>query len=59
MSQTSDKSEAGDEIFYAMFHNVAPGVYQYKIRIGEDQWVIDESRETSKLAHDPQLIVPG
>lgn len=46
-------------MFYAKYDNVAPGTYQYKIRVGQDEWVVDASQETGKLAHYPALNAPS
>lgn len=42
------KQEHGEEdlVFERIFEDVKEGTYQYKIRIGEGHWVVDESKET-------------
>jgi len=45
------QNESGDLIFTKQFLGIAEGSYQYKIRIGEDHWVLDQSTES---AHDEQ-----
>lgn len=34
--------------YFCDFQNVPAGLYQYKIRVGEDLWVVDYSKGTSK-----------
>lgn len=46
LKPSKEKTPSGDYIFKQKFGNVAEGSYQYKIRIGEGHWVIDESKET-------------
>jgi hypothetical protein len=41
-----EKTPSGDLVFEQKFGNVAEGSYQYKIRIGEGHWVVDESKES-------------
>jgi hypothetical protein len=48
MALSSEKTETGESIFYAVFEDIPSGAYQYKIRIGEDEWVLDDSKEISK-----------
>jgi hypothetical protein len=45
----ADKTPSGDIVFKRQFENVPEGSYQYKIRIGEGHWVVDESKESGKL----------
>ncbi|KAF2015545.1 hypothetical protein BU24DRAFT_461787 [Aaosphaeria arxii CBS 175.79] len=42
----NERSEYDSIVFSYTFNNVAEGIYQYKIRIGDGQWVVDESEET-------------
>lgn len=49
MTVLDEKTETGDLIFEAAFHDVQAGVYQYKIRIGEHEWVVDEGKRTGKV----------
>lgn len=46
MQPLHDKTASGDLIFSREFTGVAEGSHQYKIRVGEDHWVLDESKET-------------
>lgn len=41
-----DSEASEDLVFKKDFPNVAEGDYQYKIRIGEGYWVLDESKES-------------
>lgn len=41
-----EKTPSGGLVFEQKFGNVAEGSYQYKIRIGEGHWVVDESKES-------------
>jgi hypothetical protein len=36
-------------IFTRHFDRVAEGDHQYKIRVGDGHWVVDESKDTGKL----------
>lgn len=38
--------ESENLVFKRTFQNVSKGSYQYKIRIGEGHWVVDESKES-------------
>ncbi|KAF2204287.1 hypothetical protein GQ43DRAFT_188886 [Delitschia confertaspora ATCC 74209] len=40
-------TSSGEQVYYKVFDNVAEGQYQYKIRIGEDDWVVDNNAETA------------
>lgn len=42
-----EKTSSGDIVFEQKFANVTEGSYQYKIRIGEGHWVVDESKESA------------
>ena len=44
MSLSRRKTSNGDPVFYQQYENVTPGLYQYKIRIGEDEWIVDDSQ---------------
>jgi hypothetical protein len=46
MRVDKDRSTSADLVFTRRFDNVAEGNYQYKIRVGEGQWVVDESRDS-------------
>ena len=43
-----ETTPSGDLVFELKFSNIAEGSYQYKIRIGEGHWVVDESKESGK-----------
>jgi hypothetical protein len=47
MDVKEDKTASDNLIFSKEFNDVAEGSYQYKIRVGEDYWVLDESKETA------------
>jgi hypothetical protein len=51
MDVNEDKTASDNLIFRKEFNDVAEGSYQYKIRVGEDHWVLDESKETGMFAH--------
>ena len=51
MDIAHDKTPSGDFVFTKHFANVHEGSYQYKVRLGEDNWILDESKETGKAAH--------
>jgi hypothetical protein len=51
MDVKEDKTASDNLIFSKEFNDVAEGSYQYKIRVGEDYWVLDESKETGLSAH--------
>jgi hypothetical protein len=46
MDVEEEKTATGSLVFSKEFSNVAEGSYQYKIRVGEDHWILDESKET-------------
>ncbi|KAF2648052.1 hypothetical protein K491DRAFT_699213 [Lophiostoma macrostomum CBS 122681] len=41
------QTESGENLFSRTFDDIAIGSYQYKVRIGEDHWVVDERQETT------------
>ena len=49
--------EYGRRIFSRHFDNVKEGTYQYKVRIGESQWVLDESKDTGKDSTYPPRTI--
>jgi hypothetical protein len=49
LKPSEDKTPSGDFVFEQKFANVSEGSYQYKIRIGEGHWVVDESKESGML----------
>ena len=48
MDCAEELSSSGDPIFYKEFDNVAEGLYQYKIRVGEHDWFLDLNAETGE-----------
>jgi hypothetical protein len=58
MSVEEDKTASDNLVFSKEFSNVAAGSYQYKIRVGEDHWVLDESKETGTFTSGPNLSTP-
>ncbi|KAJ4363665.1 hypothetical protein N0V83_009961 [Neocucurbitaria cava] len=51
MKVEEERTSSGDLVFAKQFDNVAEGSYQYKIRIGEGHWVLDESKESATDEH--------
>ncbi|KAF3036804.1 hypothetical protein E8E12_005144 [Didymella heteroderae] len=51
LKPSEEKTPSGDLVFEQKFGNVAEGSYQYKIRIGEGHWVVDESKESATDEH--------
>ncbi|KAJ4313080.1 hypothetical protein N0V94_007114 [Neodidymelliopsis sp. IMI 364377] len=51
LTPSNEKTPSGDVIFRQQFGNVAEGSYQYKIRIGEGHWVVDETKESATDEH--------
>ena len=49
MDIESERTSSGDLVFSKKFTDVDEGNYQYKIRIGEHHWVLDESKESGKF----------
>ncbi|RAR11746.1 hypothetical protein DDE83_004473 [Stemphylium lycopersici] len=47
MDAEEDETRPGNLIFTKTFKHVAQGSYQYKIRLGEHDWILDESKETA------------
>ncbi|KAF2112688.1 hypothetical protein BDV96DRAFT_497355 [Lophiotrema nucula] len=47
MNVEGKETEGDDLLFTRHFDDVAEGSYQYKIRIGEGHWVVDESKESA------------
>ncbi|KAF2187467.1 hypothetical protein K469DRAFT_114231 [Zopfia rhizophila CBS 207.26] len=47
MSVEEKRADTGDLIFSRQFESVPEGKYQYKIRIGEGHWVVDETKEAA------------
>lgn len=50
MSVSDEQTTSGDLIFTKQFEDVAEGSYQYKIRIGDGHWFLDQSKESGKLS---------
>ena len=42
MSVGEDRTDAGDLVFHREYAGVEKGEYQYKFRLGEDCWTVDE-----------------
>jgi len=51
LKPSEDKTPSGDFVFEQKFANVKEGSYQYKVRIGEGHWVVDESKESATDEH--------
>ena len=49
MNVDKDAAESGDLVFRKEFANVAEGSHQYKIRVGEDHWLLDETKDSGML----------
>ncbi|KAF2686296.1 hypothetical protein K458DRAFT_210632 [Lentithecium fluviatile CBS 122367] len=47
MDVSDERTDSGDVIFVLSFEGVPAGAHPYKIRIGEGQWVLDGSKETT------------
>ncbi|KAF2714614.1 hypothetical protein K504DRAFT_366059, partial [Pleomassaria siparia CBS 279.74] len=47
LAVSEEKTDAGHHIFTRQFDHVAEGNYQYKIRIGEGHWVVDEYKDSA------------
>jgi hypothetical protein len=45
MNVEKEQTASANLIFTRRFEGVAEGSYQYKIRIGDGHWVLDESRD--------------
>jgi hypothetical protein len=50
MRVDKDRSTSANLVFTRDFDNVPAGNYQYKIRVGEGHWVVDESKD-SGMSH--------
>ncbi|KAI8942219.1 hypothetical protein NX059_000302 [Plenodomus lindquistii] len=52
LEMDAEKAHQGSEdfVFKKNFADVAEGNHQYKIRIGEHHWVLDESTESGELS---------
>lgn len=48
MKVDDEHTASANLIFERHFTNVSEGSYQYKIRIGQDHWIIDEAKDTGK-----------
>jgi hypothetical protein len=46
MEIDKDRSTTDNLVFTRQFDKVAAGNYQYKIRVGEGHWVVDESQDS-------------
>ncbi|KAH7115040.1 hypothetical protein B0J11DRAFT_594213 [Dendryphion nanum] len=47
MSIADKANEFGELVFFRDFFNIAPGTYEYKVRIGNHVWVVDATKETA------------
>jgi hypothetical protein len=56
MSISEKKTDDGDSIFYLQFGNVLPGSYEYKVRVGESGWVLDEKHPISEPSTCGELL---
>lgn len=45
MLDSGDRTASGEIIFERTFDDVSQGAHQYKIRIGHDQWILEEDKE--------------
>jgi len=56
MSVDTEQTASANAIFTRRFDNVPEGDHQYKIRIGDGHWVVDESKDsgTPKSFHGTQ-----
>jgi hypothetical protein len=48
-----DKTASDNIVFSKEFSDAPEGSHQYKIRIGEDHWILDESKETGSSTRHP------
>lgn len=46
MDVADNTTASGDPVFTKTFSNVDQGSYQYKVRLGQDHWILDESKQT-------------
>jgi len=58
MDVDDEKTPAGDVVFRKQFSQASEGSHQYKIRIGEDHWILDESKETGIAAKARIFVLP-
>jgi hypothetical protein len=49
MSVEEEQTASANLIFTRQFKNVAEGDHQYKIRVGDGHWVVDESTDSGTL----------
>ncbi|EMD85714.1 hypothetical protein COCC4DRAFT_207779 [Bipolaris maydis ATCC 48331] len=47
MDVADNTTASGDPVFTKTFSNVDQGSYQYKVRLGQDHWILDESKQTA------------
>jgi hypothetical protein len=57
MNVEEDKMASDNLVFSKEFIDVAEGDHQYKIRLGEDHWILDESKDTGNMIHGPFLPI--
>jgi hypothetical protein len=53
MTVEEEQTASANLIFTRQFKDVAEGDHQYKIRVGNGHWVVDESKDSSTLDHLP------
>jgi hypothetical protein len=61
MDVDKEQTASANLIFTRRFENVAEGSYQYKIRIGDGHWVVDDSKDsgtTFALMYGEQANMP-
>lgn len=49
MRVSEEQTASANLIFARQFEGLVEGSHQYKIRIGDGNWVLDESKETGGL----------
>jgi hypothetical protein len=55
MDVEEDRTASDNLVFSKEFSDVAGGDHQYKIRLGEDHWILDEAKDTGNMIHGPFL----
>jgi hypothetical protein len=53
MEVDKEQTASANLIFARRFENVAEGSYQYKIRIGDGHWVVDDSKDSGTTSASP------
>lgn len=57
MDAEAEQLASENFVFSRHFDTIAKGTYQYKIRIGEGHWVVDESKETGMFLNSRRAAV--